>query len=188
MNKNNPYQHGLDKCAANYSPLTPLGFLQRAASIYPEHTAVIDGEDKKAWAEVGRRCRQFASALNQHGIGKDQTVTILAPNSLACYEAHFGVPMSGAVLSAINTRLDAATIAYILEHGDAKADEKWGETPCAFVGLALGVTLTEQQVIDYCKENLARFKVPRHVVFCELPKTSTGKVQKFRLRELAAKI
>jgi fatty-acyl-CoA synthase len=121
MNRNTSYQLGLDKCAANYSPLTPLGFLQRAASIYPEHTAVIDGENIKNWAEVYRRCRQFASALNRHGIGKDQTVAILAPNSLACYESHFGVPMSGAVLSAINTRLDAATVTYILEHGDAKA-------------------------------------------------------------------
>jgi len=121
MNNNNQYQRGLDKCAANYSPLTPLGFLHRAATTYPDQTAIVDGDIEKTWSQLSQRCRQFASALKQNGIGKDQTVAVLAPNSLACYEAHFGVPMSGAVLNTINTRLDAATVAYILDHGDARA-------------------------------------------------------------------
>ncbi len=120
MKNQNLYETGLDKCEANYSPLTPLSFLQRASKVYPHSLAVVDGETTKTWREVDMRCRQLASALQKLGIGKNQTVAIIAPNSLACYEAHFGVPMSGAVLNAINTRLDAATIAYILEHGRAR--------------------------------------------------------------------
>ena len=115
------YTHGLDKCAANYAALTPLGFLERAASVYPQHIAVIDGEVKKTWAEVYERCRRLASALAQHGIGKNDTVAVIAPNSLAAYECHFAVPMAGAVLNNINVRLDADTVAFILGHGEAKA-------------------------------------------------------------------
>ncbi|MCY3768418.1 MAG: acyl-CoA synthetase [Gammaproteobacteria bacterium] len=121
MHYDNPYQRGLEKCPANYSPLTPLSFLQRTAKVYPDHIAVIDGQDRKTWSEIYQRCRRMASALRAHGIGKNQTVAVLAPNSLASYEAHFGVPMAGAVLNAINTRLDAATVAFILEHGRADA-------------------------------------------------------------------
>ena len=119
MHYDNPYQQGLEKCPANYAPLTPLSFLQRTATVYPDHIAVIDGQDKKTWSEIYRRCKGMASALRAHGIGKNQTVAVLAPNSLASYETHFSVPMAGAVLNAINTRLDAATIAFILEHGRA---------------------------------------------------------------------
>ena len=115
----NIYQHGLDKCAANHAALTPLGFLSRAAEVYPNQLAVIDGLTQKTWAEVYQRCLKMASALNTHGIGKGDTVALLAPNSLASYEGHFGVPMSGAVLNTINTRLDAGTIAFILDHGEA---------------------------------------------------------------------
>ncbi|MGR3913277.1 MAG: AMP-binding protein [Gammaproteobacteria bacterium] len=117
----NPYTRGLDQCAANHAALSPLGFLERAASVYPERIALLDGEIQNTWAQTARRCRQFASALAQNGIGKNDTVAVLAPNSRAAYEAHFGVPMAGAVLNMINTRLDAATIAFILEHGEAKA-------------------------------------------------------------------
>ena len=91
----NIYQHGLDKCAANHAALTPLGFLSRAAEVYPNQVAVIDGLTQKTWAEVYQRCLKMASALNTHGIGKGDTVAFLAPNSLASYEVHFGVPMSG---------------------------------------------------------------------------------------------
>lgn len=113
----NPFRSGLDKCAANYAPLTPLSFLPRVARTYPDQVAVIDGNSSKTWNEIYQRCRKLASALINSSIGKDQTVSILAPNSLVCYEAHFGVPMAGSVLNAINTRLDAKTVAYIIDHG-----------------------------------------------------------------------
>ena len=119
MKNNNPYLVGLEKCEANYAALTPLSFLRRAASVYPENIAVIDGEKKTSWLEIFQRCKKLASALNKLGVGKNQTVAILAPNSAACFEAHYGIPMAGAVLNAINTRLDAATVQYILEHGQA---------------------------------------------------------------------
>ncbi len=119
MNDDNPYLQGLDKCAANYSALTPLSFLKRAASVYPDRIAVIDGPSRASWLETFNRCKKLASALVGQGVGKNRTVAILAPNSQACLEAHFAIPMAGAVLNAINTRLDAATIAFILEHGQA---------------------------------------------------------------------
>ena len=119
--KSNPYTDDLDKCAANYAPLTPLGFLERAASVYPDHLAIIDGEVKKTWGQLYRRCRRLASALAQNGIGKNDTVSVLAPNSLVVYECHFAVPMAGAVLNPINTRLNADTVAFILGHAETKA-------------------------------------------------------------------
>ena len=120
-NQGNLYANGLDKCAANHAALTPLGFLERTASVYPHGIALIDGEVSKTWSELYQRCRRIASALNEVGIGKDDTVAILAPNSLAAYECHFAVPMAGAVLNPINTRLDADTVAFILGHGEAQA-------------------------------------------------------------------
>ena len=120
-NQSNLYANGLDKCAANHAALTPLGFLERTASVYPDGIAVIDGEVKKTWGELYQRCRCLASALTEVGIGKNDTVAIIAPNSLAGYECHFAVPMAGAVLNPINTRLDADTVAFILGHGEAKA-------------------------------------------------------------------
>ncbi len=115
----NPYHHGLDQCQANYTPLTPISLLERAARTYPDHVAIIDGSSTKTWKEIYSRSIKMASALRQRGIGKDQTVAVLAPNSIPGYETHFGVPMAGAVLNAINTRLDAKTVAFILEHGRA---------------------------------------------------------------------
>jgi len=117
---NNIYSSGLDQCRANYAPLTPIDFLLRAASVYPDHLALVDGSSTFTWSEVAARCRRLASALRQRGIGKNDTVAIIAPNSQAIYEAHFGVPMSGAVLNTINTRLDADTIAFILAHGEVR--------------------------------------------------------------------
>jgi len=117
--KENPYLQGLEKCEANFSPLTPITFLKRAASAYPETVAIVDGENQFTWHEVFVRSKKLASALASKGIGKNQTVAVLAPNSLASYETHFAVPMAGAVLNTINTRLDAATVAFILEHGQA---------------------------------------------------------------------
>jgi fatty-acyl-CoA synthase len=117
----NPYNTGLDRNAANYAPLSPLSLIARTAYTYPRRVAVIHGERRLTWAEVYARCRRLASALKQHGIGAGDTVATMLPNLPAMYEAHFGVPMAGAVLNTINTRLDAATIAFILRHGEAKA-------------------------------------------------------------------
>lgn len=117
---NSPFATGLDKNAANYAALTPLSFLERAAWVYPDYPAVIHGSIERTWRETYARCRQFASALSKRGIGHHDTVTVMTPNTPAIYEAHFAVPMVGAVLNALNTRLDPATIAYILDHGEAK--------------------------------------------------------------------
>ena len=107
--------------AANYTPLSPLSLIQRTAMVYPDYTSVVHGAKRFTWHETYTRCRRLASALRQHGIGAGATVAILAPNAPAIYEAHFGVPMAGAVLNTINTRLDAAAIAFILQHAEAQA-------------------------------------------------------------------
>jgi fatty-acyl-CoA synthase len=97
-----------------------LSFLPRSAAVYPTHTAVVHGPERISWAEVYRRCRRLASTLARHGIGPGDTVAVMAPNTPPLFEAHFGVPVLGAVLNALNTRLDAAAIAFILEHGQSK--------------------------------------------------------------------
>ena len=105
---------------ANFAALTPLNFLERSAAVYPDKLAVIDGERRFTYREFGARCRCFADALRRRGIGKGDTVAVLAPNVPALLEAHYGVPMAGAVLNALNYRLDARAIAFILDHGEAK--------------------------------------------------------------------
>src|SRR5713101_8002165 len=109
----NPFETDLDKNAANYVPLSPLGFLARSAAVYPKRLAVVHGGRRYDWAETYRRCRRFAGALAGRGIAKGDTVAIMAPNVPELFEAHFGVPMVGAVLNAINTRLDAETLALV---------------------------------------------------------------------------
>ena len=116
----NQYETHLDQNPANFAPLTPLTLIERAATVFPGHTAVIHGDRRYSWAESYARCRRLASALAGRGVGVGDTVAIMAPNVPEIFEAHFGVPMLGAVLNAINTRLDAATVAFILEHGEAK--------------------------------------------------------------------
>ena len=115
------FERGLEKGEANWRALSPLGFLSRAADLYPNHTAVVHGELRRSWRETAARCRRLASALQRYGIGKNDTVATLMPNVPAQFECHFGVPLAGAVLNAINYRLDAASIAFILAHSDAKA-------------------------------------------------------------------
>src|SRR5580693_893174 len=105
---------------ANFAALTPLNFLARAAAVYPDKIAVIDGARRFSWLEFDARCRGFADALTRRGIGAGDTVAVLAPNVSALLEAHYAVPMAGAVLNALNYRLDAASIAFILDHGQAK--------------------------------------------------------------------
>ncbi len=116
----NIYERDLDKTAANYAALTPLQFMERTASVYPDHLALVHGSRRQTWAETYARCRQLASALAQVGIGAGDTVAVMAPNIPEIYEAHFGVPMTGGVLNALNTRLDAAMIAFILDHSETK--------------------------------------------------------------------
>ena len=116
----NLYEIGLDRNAANYVPLTPISFLERAAAVYPGRTSVIHGNRRYAWAETHARCKRLASALKRRGIGRGDTVAVMAPNIPEVMEAHFGVPMAGAVLNALNIRLDAETIAFILTHGETK--------------------------------------------------------------------
>ena len=111
---------GLGKCAANYVPLTPLSFLQRAVQVFPETEAVVYGTHRKTYAEYTRRVTQLASGLAKLGVQPGDVVATLLPNIPAQAEAHFGVPACGAVLNTINTRLEAKTVAYILDHGEAK--------------------------------------------------------------------
>jgi fatty-acyl-CoA synthase len=114
-----PYDD-LPKNQANYAPLTPLTFIERAAYVYPDRLSVVHGAQRWTWNQTYARCRQLASALSRRGIGKNDTVAIMAPNTPPMYEAAFGVPMCGAVLNTLNTRLDAEAIAFQLRHGGAK--------------------------------------------------------------------
>jgi fatty-acyl-CoA synthase len=125
------WEDGLERRAANHAALTPLAFLPRAALIYPDKPAVVHGDRTHTYAEFHARCRRLASALARRGIGAGDTVAIMAPNVPAMLEAHYGVPMAGAVLNALNYRLDARTLAVLLEHGEAKlviADTEFAET------------------------------------------------------------
>lgn len=114
------YDTDLDQSSANHEPLSPISFLRRAAEVYPDRVAVVHGPVRYTYAELYKRCRRLASALTNLGVVAGDTVAVLAPNIPAHLEAHFGVPMTGAVLNAINTRLDASAIAFILDHGEAK--------------------------------------------------------------------
>ena len=116
-----PYDAHLDKNAANYQPLTPLQFLERAAWTYPNRTSVIHGAKSMTWAETRSRCHKLADALAKRGIGKGDTVAVMAANTPEMMELHFGAPLTGAVLNTINTRLDAAIVGFILDHGEADA-------------------------------------------------------------------
>ena len=120
QSSNNKYEQGLGKNAANFTALTPLSFIERTARVFPDHTAVIHGDTERSWIETYHRCIKLASALNRRGVKKGDTVAIMLPNVPAALEAHFGVPMCGAVLNALNIRLDAKTIAFILDHGEAE--------------------------------------------------------------------
>ncbi|MGZ3240570.1 MAG: AMP-binding protein [Burkholderiaceae bacterium] len=116
----NPYELGLQRNQANYVPLSPLSLLRRTAQVYPNKLSVIDGTQRHTWSDTYARCRRLASGLQQLGIGLGDTVAVMAPNVTAMMEAHFGVPMLGAVLNTLNVRLDAETLAFMLKHGEAK--------------------------------------------------------------------
>ena len=116
----NPYEIGLDKNPANYVPLSPLSFIERTAMVYPTRTSVVHGTLAYTWSQTYERCRRLASALVAHGVKKGDTVACMLPNVPSMFEAHFGVPMTGAVLNTLNTRLDPEAIAFMLAHGEAK--------------------------------------------------------------------
>jgi fatty-acyl-CoA synthase len=122
MSETNIYEQHLGQVAANYEALTPLNFLERAATVFPNKLAVIhsDANIRRTWAETYTRCRQFASALSKRGIGVGDTVSIICPNLPEHFEAHFAIPMTGAILNSINTRLDAPSVAFILKHAQTK--------------------------------------------------------------------
>ena len=143
-----PYDRDLGKTEANYQPLTPLVFLERAAGVFPDHTAIIHGNARTTYAEFYARSRRLASALAARGIGKGDTVSAMLANSPAMLEAHYGVPMTGAVLHSINTRLDPAIIAFMLDHAETKvliADVEFAP----IVKAALAEAKVRPFVIDY---------------------------------------
>jgi fatty-acyl-CoA synthase len=143
----NPYERDLDKNPANYAPLTPLSFLERSAYTYPNRVAVVHGARSYTWKETYARCRRLGSALARRGIGVGDTVAAMLANTPEMYECHFGVPMSGAVLNALNTRLDADAIAFMLNHGEAKVlvtDKEFSAT----IAAALAKVGRKIEVID----------------------------------------
>ena len=145
--KSNPYEIDLDKNPANYAPLTPLGFIERAAYVYPERLAVVHGVRRFVWAQTYARCRRLASALAQRGMKAGDTVAAMLANTPEMVECHFGVAMAGAVLNTLNTRLDAEAIAFMLEHGGAKiviVDREFSST----VEKALALAKLDLFVID----------------------------------------
>jgi fatty-acyl-CoA synthase len=144
----NSYAQNLDRTPANYQPLTPLSFLERAALVNPDHTAVIHGRLRRTYAELYARSRRLASALSARGIGPGDTVSVMLPNTPPMLEAHYGVPMTGAVLHSINTRLDAAIVAFQLDHADTKVlitDREFAPVMKA----ALALAKVKPFIIDY---------------------------------------
>ncbi len=145
-NPTNPYETDLDKNSANYQALTPLSFLERTAKSFPDHIAVIGSQGKTTYRDFYIRCKKLASALTRHGIQKGDTVAVIAPNVQPMLECHYGVPMTGAVINTINIRLDAAAIAFILDHGEAK------------------VLFVDREFSDVAKDALAQCEVKPFVI------------------------
>jgi fatty-acyl-CoA synthase len=141
-----PYDADLERNAANYQPLTPLTFLERAASVFPGRTAIIHGTQRFTYAQYYERSKRLASALASRGIAKGDTVAVMLANTPAMLEAHYGVPMTGGVLNTLNTRLDAAALAFILDHGEAK------------------VLITDREFAPTIKETLKLAKVKPFVI------------------------
>lgn len=144
-----PYAQHLDRTPANYQPLTPLGFLERAALIYPKHPAVIHGTLRRSYSELYARACRLASALAARGIGPGDTVSVMLPNTPPMLEAHYGVPMTGGVLHSMNTRLDAAIIAFQLDHAETK------------------ILITDREFAPVIKAALAQAKVKPLVIDCD---------------------
>ena len=150
------FETGLPQNSANYTPLSPITFLTRTAFVHPQRTSVIHGNRSWTWAETYQRCCKLASALSKRGIGKGDTVSVLAPNIPAIFEAHFGVLMTGAVLNSLNIRLEAETLANIFEHAETK------------------VLLTDREFSPLIKETLAKVKRKILVIDIDDPETESG--------------
>jgi len=148
------YDIDLDRNPANYQPLTPLTFLERSASVFPEHTAIVHGPLRRSYAEFYARARRLSSALKQRGIARGDTVSVLLANTPAMLEAHYGVPMTGAVLNTVNTRLDSAIVAFTLDHAEAK------------------VLIVDREFSGVAKEALARAKAKPLVIDYDDPEFS----------------
>ncbi len=152
------FDRDLERVEANFHPLTPITFLERTAAVYPEKTAVIHSNTRYSYAEFYARCRKLASALSRRGIGPGDTVSVMASNVPALLEAHYGVPMTGAVLNALNYRLDAGTIAFILEHGQSK------------------ILITDREFSDTIAEALERMAEPPAVIDIDDPSFAGGEL------------
>ena len=158
MATTNPYDTDLEMNSANFAALTPLTFIRRTARTYPDHIAQIHGDIRYTWAETYDRCRRLASALAKRGIGIGDTVAVMSPNVPAIFEAHFGVPMTGAVLNTLNIRLDAEGLAFILDHGEAK------------------VLITDREFSGVIEGALAKAKVSPLVIDIDDPAFAGGKL------------
>ena len=158
MTHNNPYTEDLDKNPANFTPLSPLTFIERAASVYPKKTALIYRSIRRSWSETYTRCRRLASALSKRGIQSGDTVAVMLPNIPAMYEVHFGIPMTGAVLNTLNTRLDANTIAFMLKHAQAK------------------VLLTDREFSPVVKAAIAQLEVKPLIIDVDDPQFEGGEM------------
>src|ERR1044071_987181 len=143
-----PYDTDLDRNPANFQPLTPLTLLERAAAVFPDQLAIVHGPLRPNYREFYARTRRLASALTKRGIGRGDTVSAVLANTPAMLECHYGVPMAGAVLNTINTRLDAAIIAFQFDHGEAKAVITHREFS-KVVKQALSLAKVKPLVIDY---------------------------------------
>ena len=143
-----PYDQNLDRNAANFQPLTPLMFLERAASIFPDRIAIRHGALVRSYRDFDARSRRLGSALAQHGIGKNDTVSVMLANTPAMLECHYGVPMCGAVLNTLNTRMDAAVLAFTLDHAETKVlicDREFSPV----IAEALALCKAKPLLIDY---------------------------------------
>lgn len=147
------FDQDLPQTPANYASISPLSFIERSASVYPQRLAIVHGTGpdalRRTWSQLYDRCRQLASALEKSGVSKGDTVAVMLPNTPAMVEAHFGIPMVGAVLNAINTRLDPQTVAFMLDHGEARTvivDTEFA--PVMAKALALRSSTSPIQVID----------------------------------------
>jgi len=141
------YDRDLERNAANYAVLTPMSLIARTAAIWPRHPAVIHGERRYTWSETYARARRLASALARHGVGRGDTVAAMLANTPEMVECYFGVPMSGGVLNTLNTRLDGESIAFMLDHGEAKVlitDTEFAPT----IARAMALAKAKPRVVD----------------------------------------
>jgi len=153
-----PYEQNLDRNAANFVPLSPLSFLERSATVYPHKVAIVHGDARITYREMRARCRCLASALMRRGVGRGDTVSVMAPNVPALLEAHYGVPLCGAVLNALNYRLDADSIRFILQHAQTR------------------VLITDREYSGVIREVLAGLDTPPLVIDIDDPMHDGGEL------------